>query len=97
MLLTSAQIKPKSFESRRTLFLFFTRGGCVSCLRACLGVGLLPVLSVRTLQSPVDDILPLEEGAGKRCSECDQYPNLSEALTASVDSCVKIKSAPSVA
>ena len=39
MLLTTAQIKPKSFESRRNSF--FTRGGCVSCLRACLGVRLL--------------------------------------------------------
>ena len=35
MLLTPAQIKPKSFESRRNSF--FTWGGCVSCLRACLG------------------------------------------------------------
>ena len=41
MLLTPAQIKPQSFESRRTLF-FFTRGGCASCLRACLGARLLP-------------------------------------------------------
>ena len=39
MLLTPAQIKPKSFESRRNSFLsfFFTQGGCASCLRACLG------------------------------------------------------------
>ena len=44
MLLTPAQIKPNPFESRRTLFLFsfFTGGGCASCLRACLGVRLLP-------------------------------------------------------
>ena len=40
MLLTPAQIKPKSFESRRNSF--FTWGGCVSCLRACLGARLLP-------------------------------------------------------
>ena len=40
MLLTPAQIKPKSFESRRNSF--FTRGGCASCLRACLGARLLP-------------------------------------------------------
>ena len=40
MLLTPAQIERKSFESRRNYL--FTRGGCVSCLRACLGVGLLP-------------------------------------------------------
>ena len=30
-----AQIKPKSLESRRIFFL--TLGGCVSCLRRCLG------------------------------------------------------------
>ena len=41
MLLTPAQIKPKSFESRRN-FLFLTQGGCVSYLRACLGARLLP-------------------------------------------------------
>ena len=40
MLLTPAQIKPESFESRRNSFL--TRGGCASCLRACLGARLLP-------------------------------------------------------
>ena len=40
MLLTPAQIKPKSFESRRNSF--FTRCGCASCLRACLGARLLP-------------------------------------------------------
>ena len=40
MLLTPAQIKLKSFQSRRNFF--FTRGGCVSCLRACLGARLLP-------------------------------------------------------
>ena len=40
MLLTPAQIKPISFESRRNLF--FTRGGCASCLSACLRARLLP-------------------------------------------------------
>ena len=40
MLLTPAEIKPKSFDSRRNSF--FTRGGCVSCLRACFGARLLP-------------------------------------------------------
>ena len=39
-LITPAQIKPKSFESRRNFV--FTRGGCVSCLRACLGARFLP-------------------------------------------------------
>ena len=45
MLLTPAQIEPKSFESRRNsffFFFFFTRGGCISCLRGCLGARLLP-------------------------------------------------------
>ena len=45
MLLTPAQIKTKSFESRLNSFFFlflFTRSGCASCLRACLGARLLP-------------------------------------------------------
>ena len=38
-----AQVKPKSFDSTQNIFLsFFTRDGCVSCLRACLGTRLLP-------------------------------------------------------
>ena len=41
MLLTPAQIKPESFESRWNFF-FFTRGGCVSRIRAFLGARLLP-------------------------------------------------------
>ena len=41
MLLKPAQTKPQSFESRRNFF-FFTRGGCVSCIRAFLGARLLP-------------------------------------------------------
>ena len=40
MVLTPAQIKSKSFESKRNSFL--TEGGCASCLRACLGARLLP-------------------------------------------------------
>ena len=40
MLLTPAQIKPESFESRGNFF-FSTRGGCVSCLRAWFGARLL--------------------------------------------------------
>ena len=54
--------------------LFFTRGGCVSCLRACFGARLLLpsyyIISTRTFR---------------------------RALTASVDSCAEIMSAPSVA
>ena len=41
MLLTPAQIQQESFESRQNS-LFFIRGGCISCLRACLGARLLP-------------------------------------------------------
>ena len=44
MLLTPAQIKPKTFESKGNFFffllLFLTRGGWASCLRACLGARL---------------------------------------------------------
>ena len=32
--------KPKSFKLRQNFFV--TRGGCISCLRACLGAKLLP-------------------------------------------------------
>ena len=42
MLLTPAQIKQKSFESRWNSFFFFTWGGCVLCLHVCLGARLLP-------------------------------------------------------
>ena len=40
MLLTPVQTK-QSFESRRNS-VCFTRSGCVSCLRACLGARFLP-------------------------------------------------------
>ena len=40
MLRKPAPIKSKWFESRRNSF--FTRGGCISCLSACLGARLLP-------------------------------------------------------
>ena len=37
--------KPQSFESRRNSSLFFlTRGGCVSCLRACFGDRLMMMM-----------------------------------------------------
>ena len=80
MLLTPAQIKLKSFQSRRNFF--FTRGGCVSCLRACLGARLLPqsfstqtfrrVLTGRDANSKqwFTTYFLQEAGAGKRCSEC---------------------------
>ena len=40
MLLTPAEIKLRSFELRQNSF-FLTRGGCTSCLLACLGARLL--------------------------------------------------------
>ena len=92
MLLTPAEIKPKSFESRWNFF-FFIRGGCVSCLRTSLGARLLPQsYQYPNLSEGADRVAgqlrgdkecpfsgvttsgSLEEGAGKRCSECD--PNL---------------------
>ena len=60
MLFTPAQIKPESFESRRSFgllfFLFFfsflfTRGGCITCLRACLGARLGARLLPQSYQS----------------------------------------------
>ena len=66
-----AQIKPKSFESRRYSFFFFLPGVAA------------PHVYVRAwalgcFHSLISLILE-EAGAGKRCSECDQqYSNLSE-------------------
>ena len=54
MLLRPAQIKPNHLNPDGTLF--FTRGGCASCLRACLGARLLP----QSYQYP-----NLLEGAGR--------------------------------
>ena len=60
MLLTPAQIKPKLFQTELLFFsfffFFFTRDGCVSRLRACLGARLL-------LQ--FDQYLNLLEGADR--------------------------------
>ena len=66
-------------------FFFFTRGGCSSCLRACLGARLLPQsYQYPNLSEGADRVggqlrgvtmiwQSLEEGAGKRCSECVPY------------------------
>ena len=55
MLLTPAEIKPKSFESRRNSF--FTLAGCASCLRACCGARLLPQsYEYRNLSAGVDRV-----------------------------------------
>ena len=67
MFLTSAQIKPKSFESRRTLLFIpgvdvYVRAWALGCFHS--------LISTQTFR---------------------------RAPTASVDSCAKIKSAPSVA
>ena len=50
MLLTPAQIKPKSFELKRNSF--FTQGGCASCLCACLGSLILLWLLPQSYQYP---------------------------------------------
>ena len=64
-LLTPAQMKPKSFESRRNAF--FTRGGCASCLRACLGARLLPQsYQYRNLSEGADRVA----GQLRRDKEC---------------------------
>ena len=73
MLLTPAQIKPKSFESRRNFFFsfLFTRGGCVYVYVRGWALGCFySHISTRTFR---------------------------RALTALLDSCAEIKSAPSVA
>ena len=77
MLFTPAQIKTKSFE----LFFFsFLPGVDASHVYVrARALGCFTVLTVPKLQALVYDILPsLEESAGKRRSECDQYRNLSE-------------------
>ena len=42
----------------------------------CISDG-INMVSIK-LQALVYDIFPLEEGAGKRCSECEEYPKHSE-------------------
>ena len=69
MLLTPAPIKPKSFESRRNsfIYIFYTRGGCVSCLRACLGIRLHP----QSYQYPnLSDGVDRVAGQLRRDKEC---------------------------
>ena len=79
MLLTPAQLKRKSFESRRNSFFFFFFFFTHSSIMTSLSI--LPVVHINFIYEPVTvslklqalvyDILPLEEGAGKRCSECE--------------------------
>ena len=72
-----AQIKPKSFEL--FFFSFFPGVDASHVYVRARALGCFTVLTVPKLQALVYDSLPsLEEGAGKRCSECDQYRNLSE-------------------
>ena len=97
MLLTPAQIKPKSFESRRNSFLFFlffflflpggdvlhvyVRAWALGCVHSLISTRTFR----RALTASVDSCAEiksgalqwrnqiwksLEEGAGKRCSEC---------------------------
>jgi len=82
ILFTPAQIKQKSFESKRNFFSFFlTLGGCVSCLRACLGARLL---HPETYQHS-EHRFPAPSSKGRKgvvnqCLEFEsyQYPILSE-------------------
>ena len=120
MLLTPAQIKPKSFESRRNsfffFFFFFTGGGCASCLRACLGTRLLPQSYRYPNLSRGADRVGGQLRGDKECPFSGvtksgrvwrkvpesgargviSTQTFRRVLTASVDSCVEIKSAPSV-
>ena len=107
MLLTSAQIKPKSFESRRNLssFLFYpgrTRLKFTRVLGCCVASTVL-ILEYPNLSEGAESIggqrrgdkdrMPLqwlnqcwqslEEGAGKRCSECGKGPNSKHWFTTS--------------
>ena len=81
-----AQTKSPSFESRQNSS-FFIRGGCVSLLRACLGARLF-------LHSQFLQFLQLFVGCFYNHISTGTFPR---ALTASLDSCAEIKSAPSVA
>ena len=71
MVLMPAQLKPKSFQSRQnSFFFFFTLGGCLSCLRVCLGTKLLP----QSYQYP-----NLSEGADRirdSCAEIKSAPSV---------------------
>ena len=63
-----AQIKPKSFESTRNFFFFYSRGGCVSCLRACLGARLLPQsYQYPNLSEGADHVSGLQLRRDKEC------------------------------
>ena len=69
MLLTLAQIKPKSFESRRNFFLFFSPGVDASHVYVrAWALGCFHSLTSTHIQSDVVN----------QCLECDQYRNLSE-------------------
>ena len=68
MLLTPAQIKPKSFELRWNFF--FTQGGCASCLHACLGARLLPQSYQYPNLSEGADCVSGQLRGDKECSFC---------------------------
>ena len=109
MLLTPAQIKPESFESRRNIFFFFflpgvdvshvyVRAWALGCfyshsstqtfrraltasVDSCAEIKCAPQWRNQIWQS-------LEEGAGKRCSECGschESRTLATGLLSSVD------------
>ena len=60
-----AQIKPKSFESRQDYS--FTWGGCISCLRVCLGARLLPQSYQYTNLSESTDCVSEQLRGDKEC------------------------------
>ena len=81
MLLTPAEIKPKSFESKRTLFILPGVDASHVHVRALALGCFYSHISTRTfrraLTASLDSWQSLEEGAGKRCSECESSPHLS--------------------
>ena len=80
MLLTPAQITPEVFETREKGFfiIIFLPGvsGCVSCLRACLGVRLLPQsYQYGTGLSEGADRVSGGQLRGDKLDECPRIPS----------------------
>ena len=79
-LLTPAQVKPKSVEYRRDVVVVFLAGADASrvYVRARALGCFHSLISTQTPSTGLRHPSFGGEGAGKRCSECDQYPDLSE-------------------
>ena len=67
MLLTPAQITPKSLESRRTPFFFFFYPGCMRLIFACV-LGCWVASTVLSVPKPFGGRLPRRWTAGRRQS-----------------------------